>query len=154
MLELFKTGFGWICPDGKIIACDMYNHFSVIKNEKLLKGDYAIYHETVDENERLMYECLDALKEDEHPEMHRFDGMNTEAEFALLSKIYSSGYIRVGMILNSKKLPNRIEFEGYPDSFDNLKKIIDDISEIGSCKVNHQKLKVVYDKYCSYHVQI
>ena len=84
----------------------------------------------------------------------RFDDMNTEAEFGLLSKIYSSGYIRVGMILNSKKLPNRIEFEGYPDSFDNLKKIIDDISEIGSCKVNHRKLKVVYDKYCSYHDQI
>ena len=90
------TGFGWLKPDGTLVACRMYEHFFA------LDGEYgARYKQLVDHYNEEMHKFLDEeearLKPGEyyHPEMHRF---NPESDAAkdIEKELYSQGYIRLG----------------------------------------------------------
>lgn len=93
---LKATGFGWMTPEGEILACTLHEHLTVLADRPDVGVDYAAYKAQIDLNAQIMDDTLSSLGEDDHPEMHRFDGMDDDARDALISAAYHKGWIRLG----------------------------------------------------------
>lgn len=98
--ELLEKRYGWLTPTKDIITCKWFGHFETLENFPDTKDAYQIYKNTVESNQEYVDSCLSDLGPDEHPEMHRFDGIDDDARDLLVKSVYELGYIRLGVYLN------------------------------------------------------
>lgn len=99
---LFQTKYGWLSPDKQIYPVRFHEHFAFLATRPELYDQFTQFTQTVEANDREMQDDLDSLEPDEHPAMHRFDGMNDEAREILINHIYSIGWIRLGFLMDSQ----------------------------------------------------
>jgi hypothetical protein len=113
--EFSKLKFGWVFPDGKLVACRLYDHYEVLGAKYKDR-----YRELVDDYQRSMNDQLDQEQEEAgdgyyHPAMHRFDPEG-DAQHDVIHELYRDGYLRVGTGKSGKNI--FLEFEGTRAAFD------------------------------------
>jgi hypothetical protein len=94
------TRMGWLEPAGALHAVELHQHLRFFEGHPDLGEAYRTYERTCDENHIFMDAELASLGPDDHPEMHRFDGLNDDARDALLGSAYVAGWIRLGMYID------------------------------------------------------
>jgi hypothetical protein len=128
--ELVKTGFGWIKPDGTILACEMYNHWDSISSSF---GDLecpqakAIIEAYEQERDRMASPHNALIAAGEHPEWHTFemweDYEKPRARDRIYAALYKAGWVRVGRDRDA----NMLSFEGTSAALEKHKQAIRDI---------------------------
>lgn len=86
----------WILPDQNIRIIPSMEHVKWLNTVPELSAAYCEYQTTVDNNADYVCYELSNLDDDEHPAMHRFDGIDDDARDTLLLAAYELGYIRFG----------------------------------------------------------
>lgn len=102
---LLDTRFGWLTPQGDLVACALHDHLSALSDVPELATDVAEHAETLSENQSRVDEHQMSLEPDEHPEMHQFSGMDDDANLKLTLAAYRLGWIRLGMRLATRPQP-------------------------------------------------
>ena len=114
LADFEKTNMGWLSESGEILPCALHEHLEALAHVKRFAREYGYYVGTCDANERAMQEDLDALGPDEHPSMHRFDGMNDEARDRLVKVVYTAGWVRLGKSYDASDAMDISRREGIP----------------------------------------
>lgn len=152
-----ETHFGWLRPDGLLVACALFDHLGVLGQVPEMADAVATYAATVDENEQAMAEALASLGPDDHPEMHRFDGMNDDARERLTRSAYVTGWVRLGLHLDrSAPLPSDrravlrsfindpsnwvVEAEGFNAGVDLHRNSLEELAALVDAKLNVRRL--------------
>jgi hypothetical protein len=80
--RLLKERFGWLSPEGGLLACSPHAHLDVLASRGAIGSDEILAIKRQEAEMRaLRAACLDLEKRGEHPEWHRFE--TSEAEFSL-----------------------------------------------------------------------
>lgn len=108
--ELLEKRYGWLTPTKNVVTCKWFGHFETLGKFSDMTEAYHAYKNTVDNNQEYVHNCLADLGPDEHPEMHRFDGIDDDARDLLVKTAYELGYIRLGVYRNYS-----LEAEGSPE---------------------------------------
>lgn len=152
-----ETRFGWLQPDGTLRPCPMYDHISVLGSSPDLFDAVRAYKEEVDANEEAMNEALAVLAPEDHPEMHRFGGMNDDARAKLTRAAYEAGWIRLGLMYDQQAVPRdrariadymrnpvfMLEAEGYDQPIVKQKRQIEDLAAILEARIEARQMGVV-----------
>lgn len=155
--EFRETRFGWLRPDGTLVPCPMYDHISALGSSPDLAEAVARYTEEVNANEEAMNEALSMLGPDDHPEMHRFSGMNDDARAKLTRAAYEAGWIRLGLMYDQQAVPRdrarvrdfmqnpvfMLEAEGYDQPIADQQRLIEDLAAILEARVESRQMGVV-----------
>ena len=155
--EFRDTRFGWLQPDGTLRPCPMYDHVSVLGSSPDLFDAVRAYKEEVESNEEAMNEALAMLGPDDHPEMHRFAGMNDDARAKLTRTAYEAGWIRLGLMYDRQAVPRdqarirdfmqnpvfMLEAEGYDQPIVAQKRLIKDLAAILDARVEARQMGMV-----------
>lgn len=99
--EVGATKFGWLSPDGGLVACELHRHLEVlfdlgvVRQEEIaeLREDVEIYRETA-------ADCQAREDRDEHPNWHCSHGARAAVQstrFEILDRLYEAGWIRLGI---------------------------------------------------------
>jgi len=102
--EIYKTGFGWICPSGEMIGCDLFNHISVLFK---LPGVPEL-QDIKDKIDEAWNVCDELDRSGEHPEWHSYDFACEDAKHEIYERLMAAGFIRVGSVTRE----GIIAFEG------------------------------------------
>lgn len=125
--ELFEKRYGWLTPSKAVVTCKWFGHLEALGKFPDVSEAYTIYENTIENNREFVNDCLSDLGPNEHPEMHRFDGIDDDARDLLIKTVYELGYIRLGIYRDYA-----IEAEGSPEgirsSLTKLNAISKDIS--------------------------
>lgn len=152
-----ETRFGWLGPDGTLVPCPMFDHISALSTAPELAEAVTRYKEEVASNEEAMYETLSMLGPDDHPEMHRFEGMNDDARAKLTRAAYEAGWIRLGLMYDQQAVPRdrtrvrdfmqnpvfMLEAEGYDQPIDTQMRLIEDLAAILEARVEARQMGFV-----------
>lgn len=155
--EFRDTRFGWLQPDGTLRPCPMYDHVSVLGSSPDLFDAVRAYKEEVESNEEAMNEALAMLGPDDHPEMHRFSGMNDDARAKLTRAAYEAGWIRLGLMYDQHAVPRdrarvadfmrnpvfMLEAEGYDQPIVKQKRLLEDLAAILDARFEARQMGVV-----------
>ncbi|RYD66612.1 MAG: hypothetical protein EOP83_04660 [Verrucomicrobiaceae bacterium] len=152
-----KHRFGWMTPTGSILACDMHDHLVALRDVPEFREAVAAYETTVANNAEWMANELDSLGDDDHPEMHRFDGMDDDAKELLTHTVYAAGWVRLGYChdmsaiialvrpaLMRKKfdeIPQYVEAEGLAGAVDWLKESLTKLSWGLGCRLVSRRME-------------
>lgn len=155
--EFRETRFGWLQPDGTLRPCPMYDHISALGSSPDLAGAVRAYKEEVESNEEAMNEALAMLGPDDHPEMHRFSGMNDHARAKLTLAAYEAGWIRLGLMYDQQAVPRdrarvadfmrnpvfMLEAEGYDEPIAKQSRLIEDLAAVLEARVEARQMGFV-----------
>jgi hypothetical protein len=101
MADFERTNMAWLTGEGELLTCPMHSHIERLATVPAFADAYARYQAICDDNETFKQEELESLGPDEHPSMHRYDGMNDDAKAELVKAVYTAGWIRIGRTLDS-----------------------------------------------------
>lgn len=102
--------FGWVSPNKMVFITDSMKHIEFLKDVPELAEAYSKYESEVESNAEWMDNELSyAAENDEHPEMHRFDGMDDDARDHLYKAAYDAGWVRFGTMVDSDDWRGRFE---------------------------------------------
>lgn len=102
-----ETKAGWIFPDGSVVPCRVMHHRDVLPVEYRNRYDVLL-----EEYDQMMWEHLDSLGEDEHPEMHQFNP-EEECDETLLGELAGQNFLRFGIVRKNDDLI--LELSGVKD---------------------------------------
>lgn len=128
------TEVGWIDLNLNMHSVPSFDHIKWLATVPELFDDYAEYENAVDSNAEWMNDELSNLTEDEHPAMHRFDGMDDAARDKIYLAAYERGYVRYGCF-NPRVLglPNNILYAidatGMPEHLEKLTKYFNKLAK-------------------------
>lgn len=123
--------FGWISPEGLVYITQSLEHCEFLADIPELSAAYAEYESEVEGNNEYMHHELEyAADNDEHPAMHRFDGINDDARDRIYKSAYKRGWVRFGFtidlpstdFLKKKFVLSQFEVYGSPDGVDKIDK--------------------------------
>lgn len=135
----------------------MYDHVSALSTSPDLAEAVRRYKEEIDSNEEAMNEALAMLGPDDHPEMHRFAGMNDDARGKLTRAAYEAGWIRLGLMYDQQAVPRdrsrlsdflqnpvfMLEAEGYDQPIAQQMNLIEDLAAILESRVEARQMGFV-----------
>lgn len=119
MNNIYKSGTGWITPDGKLLGCGNYFHIQILKDINLLDKFQADYEEI----EEIEKECSELEENGEHPEWHNYEMACDDLGAKITEQLIQDGYIRVGL----NTIDKTIHFECKPHVFKEKQKYIKDV---------------------------
>lgn len=97
-----ETGYGWITPSGKIVACPCYRHMNA---GVLAQLDSVPNFSDIDEHVQEMHDGCQELSDDgEHPEWHTYEMALDDGEHTKMCRMMEAGFIRVGVRGPDKKV--------------------------------------------------
>lgn len=132
--------FGWISPDNIVHITESLEHIKFLQGIPELNEAFTQYDAEVTSNAEWMDIELEwAAKNDEHPEMHRFDGMDDDARDKLYLAAYNLGWVRWGTTvdysdwrskpLNTDVKLSQLEIYGSPEGIERVIKYSKKVSK-------------------------
>ena len=103
---------GWLAPDGEFIECPLYRHYKTLASNFKVKAISGVA-EILADLEYMENDCQKARDEGEHPEWHRYEVAESDAQYEIHRKVLDAGFIRVG------ENNGVIHFEGRPNHLKN-----------------------------------
>ncbi len=101
LAQFEARNMGWLTDEGVLLPCAIHGHLDLISTVPRFAEAYSRYDDICRDNADFVQQELDSLGPDEHPEMHRFDGMDDDARDELLKVVYLAGWIRLGKSFDS-----------------------------------------------------
>lgn len=127
----WRTKSGWMCPNGRIIECELYEHLQTIladtgvrkhldfdRIEKRLKGVEESCQETTDRDGG----------SGTHAEWHRYEMAQNDASGDVYKLLIDNGYVRIGFFSDKT-----LHFEGRPEGLKPLIQKCKDLAEERGC---------------------
>jgi len=112
--RMMITTVGWISPDERLYAVDLYRHFQALVDLDVVPGLKQSLEAVEEDCSNMAYHHSMSIPQDEHPEWHVVEMYRDDAidvwRSEWLTIAYSLGWIRVG-IFGGKRTP-RLEAEG------------------------------------------
>lgn len=96
------TNMGWLTAEGDLLPCTLHNHLEALATVPRFAEAYERYDQIRRSNAEDMQRDLESLEPDEHPAMHRFDGMDDDARDELMKVAYTAGWIRLGRSFDTR----------------------------------------------------
>lgn len=117
--------YGWIDENNIVYFLEnIYEHAEFFKNVARFSDYYQEYQDDLIYNEEIINDHLASLDDDEHPELHRFEGMDDESREALYYKVHKHGWIRFGVHVRNyrgRATGTFIEAYGLPKHLDRVR---------------------------------
>jgi len=104
LADFEASNMGWLTDEGDLLACRLHGHMERLASIPRFEPAYRRYKGTCEANRAAMEADLAELGPDEHPGMHRFDGMDDDAKAELVKTVYEAGWIRLGRALDIRDL--------------------------------------------------
>lgn len=128
--------FGWISPEGIVFITQSMEHIAYLENVPELQSAWLEYQSEIDCNAEYMDSELEwAAENDEHPAMHRFDGIDDDARDKMYKAAYDLGWVRFGFtmdihsLLAKKSVLSQFEVYGSKDGVDKIFKLTNKLAK-------------------------
>ena len=124
MVDIQKTGFGWISSSGEFFPCEMYDHWSTLR--KIVGSEIQLEMDRQEERlQEIEKECQELADSGEHPEWHVYECAESDAEADVIKLMYKKGWVRIG----TNKRAGILGAEGTPEAIKNHYQLLKDMEE-------------------------
>ena len=120
---------GWITNEGKVIECEVYNHFSC--DNKVLQDIWTPLQEEIDSAAEY---CRGLSEAGEHPEWHHVEMCESDCQSRAYQEAYVAGFLRVTTWNIKGEVPS-IAVEGLPQWIETHKYVLKELADKYECRI-------------------